>query len=108
MTFDEAYNMLNLKSDNLGYWQGGQFRLVTDVMAGLKETYAKPVEMTQRQKNSFEEYSYRWCSLDLLEQGILKLVATDVWGVSENAITETQVEDLMRAWLHPELIKEVE
>lgn len=94
MMFDEAYNMLNLETANAGYWGSAQYSLVHAVLAGLNETYAKPVEMNKAQVKKLMR-------LRLVLFGLFE----DVRG--DEAFEDFRTEDLMRAWLHPELIKVV-
>ncbi|QVV90840.1 hypothetical protein [Weissella tructae] len=69
----------------------------------LRETYAKPVEMTQAQYDQFMVFrEISWFSVFMHKQG-----AQEVPAFSE-FISKEREQELMRAWLHPELIKVVE
>ena len=96
MTFEEALKLVVEKASV--YW--GTYRVV-NLVYDLQETYAPKIKMTSEQKeefmafvdnpdNKFENFWFCLGSGDSLYK---------------NKISE---EDLMRAWLHPELIEVVD
>lgn len=102
MTFDKAFEMLNLDTKNMGYWTLVQIALIRKVMSGLRETYAKPVEMTREQRDVL-------ISAQKNTKGrIEKMVFLEFMSVYSEVQGDITTEDLMRAWLHPEIIKVVE
>ncbi|MHD0286831.1 hypothetical protein [Weissella tructae] len=100
MTFDELKAMIDDISDDqvedkLGTAEYG--------LEQLRETYAKPVEMTQAQYDQFMVFrEMSWFSTFMYKQG-----AQEVPAFSE-FISKEREQELMRAWLHPKLIKVVE
>ncbi len=108
MTFEEAIEKINdlfFEPCVPGYSSGdfapefsGQIEDLEEIIEDLQETYAPKIEMTSEQKeefvafvnspdNNFENFWFCLGSGDSLYK---------------NKISE---EDLMRAWLHPELIE---
>ena len=71
---------------------------VSKVISTLKETYAPKIKMTSEQKERFMEFVYG--PDDKFENFWFCLGSGD--SLYKNKISE---EDLMRAWLHPELIE---
>lgn len=122
MTFDKFDENMNLRQLALGmmtlgdenaYVQtaaetSGWLNEIQSEVDELRETYAKPVEMTLKEKHSLEYWRRNGSALDLLYGNNFDLVVTDVWQTPTDELTVENVEDLMRAWLHPELIKVVE
>ena len=109
MTFEEAYEVL-YKKHNVVRWDSyaGQLK-VSDVTTistwelfalidGLKETYAPKIKMTSEQKEEFMAFVDN--PDDKFENFWFCLGSGD--SLYKNKISE---EDLMRAWLHPELIE---
>ncbi|WP_144242034.1 hypothetical protein [Weissella ceti] len=76
--------------------------IIKDVL-NVQETYAKPVEMTREQYDQFMVFrEMSWFSVFMHKQG-----AQEVPAFSE-FISKEREQELMRTWLHPELIKVVE
>ena len=74
---------------------------VSKVISTLKENYAPKIKMTSEQKEQFMEFVDS--PDDKFEKFWFRLGSGD--SLYKNKISE---EDLMRAWLHPELIEVVE
>ena len=109
MTFEEVYKIL-YKKHKVARWDDVDKKLkVRDVTTistwelfalidGLKETYAPKIKMTSEQKEQFMEFVDS--PDDKFENFWFCLGPGD--SLYKNKISE---EDLMRAWLHPELIE---
>ena len=109
MTFEEAYKIL-YKKHKVARWDDVDKELkVRDVTTistwelfalidGLKETYAPKIKMTSEQKEEFMAFVDN--PDDKFENFWFCLGSGD--SLYKNKISE---EDLMRAWLHPELIE---
>lgn len=111
MTFDEFDNDLNVKQAYLGQLTRGDANAyvltaqetsdwLTDIenkSDELRKTYAKPVEMTVEQK----------CYLVARKNGgesFYQVVNYQYWKFGESIFENISEQDLMRAWLHPDLI----
>ena len=109
MTFEEVYKIL-YKKHKVARWDDVDKELkVRDVTTistwelfalidGLKETYAPKIKMTSEQKEEFMAFVDN--PDDKFENFWFCLGSGD--SLYKNKISE---EDLMRAWLHPELIE---
>ena len=109
MTFEEVYKIL-YKKHKVARWDDVDKKLkVRDVTTistwelfalidGLKETYAPKIKMTSEQKEQF--MAFVDSPDDNFENFWFCLGSGD--SLYKNKISE---EDLMRAWLHPELIE---
>ena len=109
MTFEEVYKIL-YKKHKVARWDDVDKKLkVRDVTTistwelfalidGLKETYAPKIKMTSEQKEQF--MAFVDSPDDKFENFWFCLGSGD--SLYKNKISE---EDLMRAWLHPELIE---
>ena len=109
MTFEEVYKIL-YKKHKVARWDDVDKKLkVRDVTTistwelfalidGLKETYAPKIKMTSEQKEQFMEFVDS--PDDKFENFWFCLGSGD--SLYKNKINE---DDLMRAWLHPELIE---
>ena len=109
MTFEEVYKIL-YKKHKVARWDDVDKELkVRDVTTistrelfalidGLKETYAPKIKMTIEQKEQFMAFVNS--PDDKFENFWFCLGSGD--SLYKNKISE---EDLMRAWLHPELIE---
>ena len=112
MTFEEVYKIL-YKKHKVARWDDVDKKLkVRDVTTistwelfalidGLKETYAPKIKMTSEQKEQFMEFVDS--PDDKFENFWFCLGSGD--SLYKNKISE---DDLMRAWLHPELIEVVD
>ena len=112
MTFEEAYEVL-YKKHSVVRWDSyaGQLKVrdVTTISTwelfalidGLKETYAPKIKMTSEQKEQF--MAFVDSPDDKFENFWFCLGSGD--SLYKNKISE---DDLMRAWLHPELIEVVD
>ena len=112
MTFEEVYKIL-YKKHKVARWDDVDKELkVRDVTTistwelfalidGLKETYAPKIKMTSEQKEEFMAFVDN--PDDKFENFWFCLGSGD--SLYKNKISE---EDLMRAWLHPELIEVTE
>ena len=68
-----------------------------DLIEGLKETYAPKIKMTLEQKDELMQF------LDESNLGFVTFLFCV--GSGTNLYKEFSEEELMRAWLHPELIE---
>lgn len=97
MTFDEAIEQIN------NYDIEPEYKVIMAMLVdGLRDTYAKPVKMTQWQRDqfmTFRDISPAWFGVFLFKQSEGDVPAF------HDFITEEFEKDLMRAWLHPELIE---
>ena len=112
MTFEEAYKIL-YKKHKVARWDDVDKELkVRDITTistwelfalidGLKETYAPKIKMTSEQKEQF--MAFVDSPDDKFENFWFCLGSGD--SLYKNKISE---DDLMRAWLHPELIEVVD
>ena len=96
MTFEEALKLVVEKASV--YW--GTYRVV-NLVYDLQETYAPKIKMTSEQKEEFMAFVDN--PDDKFENFWFCLGSGD--SLYKNKISE---EDLMRAWLHPELIEVVD
>ena len=96
MTFEEALKLVEEKASV--YW--GTYRVV-NLVYDLQETYAPKIKMTSEQKEEFMAFVDN--PDDKFENFWFCLGSGD--SLYKNKISE---EDLMRAWLHPELIEVVD
>ncbi|MGQ2227172.1 hypothetical protein ACT5YR_07955 [Fructobacillus fructosus] len=125
MNFDEANNELRAMQSNAGYRSQGDVdrveysclevhEILNDVecvIDGLQENYAPVIEMTKEQKDLFMHYKENtWFNLFLSKfndpdfgKSLPDLTCFENWGYSKE-----RENDLIRAWLHPEIIKVVE
>lgn len=118
LTFDEALKELDddtrvTDEDGIEYTVGIDFGTVESVVEELRVMYAPTVEMTQNQKNAFDEAKRSLNTRDLAfnfgqEWTILDEVSGNVFGHGPGEMTNEQIETIMRVWLHPELIKVVD
>jgi len=98
MTFDEAIDKIDVNGtliDTLG------------ILQELRKEYAPPVKMTKNDKDillyNIENYSF-----SVFAENI-SLSDKEKFGLPANKEFQgLSIEDLMRAWLHPESIEEVE
>ena len=109
MTFEEVYK-IPYKKHKVARWDDVDKKLkVRDVTTistwelfalidGLKETYAPKIKMTSEQKEQFMEFVDS--PDDKFENFWFCLGSGD--SLYKNKINE---DDLMRAWLHPELVE---
>ena len=109
MTFEEVYKIL-YKKHKVARWDDVDKELkVRDITTistwelfalidGLKETYAPKIKMTSEQKEQF--MAFVDSPYDKFENFWFCLGSGD--SLFKNKISE---DDLMRAWLHPELIE---
>ena len=109
MTFEETYEVL-YKKHSVVRWDSyaGQLKVrdITTISTwelfalidGLKETYAPKIKMTSEQKEQF--MAFVDSPDDKFENFWFCLGSGD--SLYKNKISE---DDLMRAWLHPELIE---
>ena len=109
MTFEEVYKILYKKYEIVRFDYSDKtikakdsitistFDLF-DLIEGLKETYAPKIKMTSEQKEQF--MAFVDSPDDKFENFWFCLGSGD--SLYKNKISE---EDLMRAWLHPELIE---
>ena len=109
MTFEEAYEVL-YKKHSVVRWDSyaGQLKVrdtttistweLFALIDGLKETYAPKIKMTSEQKEQF--MAFVDSPDDKFENFWFCLGSGD--SLYKNKISE---DDLMRAWLHPELIE---
>ncbi|MGK4016712.1 hypothetical protein AB0Y21_00250 [Weissella paramesenteroides] len=86
---------------------------LTFLISELKDTYAPTIEMTENQKNAFDEAKQALNTRDLAsnfsqEWTILDEVSGNVFGHGPDEATNEQIEAIMQAWLHPETIKVVD
>ena len=93
MTFEEALKLVEEKASV--YW--GTYR-VENLVNDLQETYAPKIKMTSEQKEEF--MAFVDSPDDKFENFWFCLGSGD--SLYKNKISE---DDLMRAWLHPELIE---
>ena len=93
MTFEEALKLVEEKASV--YW--GTYR-VENLVNDLQETYAPKINMTFEQKEQF--MAFVDSPDDKFENFWFCLGSGD--SLYKNKISE---DDLMRAWLHPELIE---
>ena len=93
MTFEEAMKLVVEKATD--YW--GTYRVET-LVNDLQETYAPKIKMTSEQKEEFMAFVNS--PDDNFENFWFCLGSGD--SLYKNKISE---EDLMHAWLHPELIE---
>ena len=109
MTFEEVYKILYKKYDIVRFYYSDKtikfkdyIEISTydlfDLIEGLKETYAPKIKMTSGQKEEFMEFVNS--PDDNFENFYFCLGSGD--SLYKNKISE---DDLMRAWLHPELIE---
>lgn len=126
MTFDEAVKKLKLLGEQgADTWWGPQLEEHTHVKGHLEQgdielliyqlrkTYAPEIEMTQSQKNSFDEAKRALHTHDLSlnfgqEWTVLDEVSGNIFGHGPGEATDEQINMIMRAWLHPELVKVVD
>lgn len=115
MTFDEAIEKLEqLANFEVGKTTGNirrDFKLelgdVRDLLTELREEYAPTVEMTKVGKNYLLYYLENSSfgsfisDINLVRSGTIGVEPTDYF-------EDLSDEDLMQAWLHPELIKVVD
>ena len=95
MTFEEAIELVEKKATV--YW--GTSR-VEDLINDLKETYAPKIKMPQKIMLVFMEMKFNYqVDFEFFWKLMGDCVATDY--LRENY----KEEELMRAWLHPELIE---
>ena len=95
MTFEEAMKLVVEKATV--YW--GTYRVET-LVNDLQETYAPKIKMTSEQKEEFMEF------LDESDFGF-----ETFWfclGSGANLYKDFSENELMTAWLHPELIEVVD
>ncbi|MBM7617277.1 hypothetical protein JOC36_000826 [Weissella uvarum] len=108
MKFDEAIDKIYLNAKGCILDATVSVHLVKEVLINLEEEYAKPVRMTREEYNNI---------MKLKENGVNPFDIATVKNGSEEydesvgnelMYRTLNVENLMRAWLHPELIKVVE
>ena len=95
MTFEEAMKLVVEKATV--YW--GTYRVET-LVNDLQETYAPKIKMTFEQKDGLMQF------LDESDFGFKTFWIC--FGSGSSLYKEFSEKELMRAWLHPELIEVVE
>ena len=122
MTFDEAVDVVVFLTDasdimeryEQGVWLDPDARHATKILIEeLRKTYAPTIEMTKNQKNAFDEAKRALHTRDLSsnfgqEWTVLDEVSGNIFGHGPGEATDEQINMIMRAWLHPELIKVVD
>lgn len=108
MTFDEAIDKIDVNGtliDTLG------------VLQDLREEYAPTVEMTQEQVNVIDSFKKNFSASYLPEVihnqpegdwSFLDELSGKLFGHRQGGMTDKNIEDIMRIWLHPETIKVVD
>ena len=108
MTFDDAIDMIDVNGtliDTLG------------VLQALQQEYAPTVEMTEEQNNVIEYTKENISSSELPriihdgdegEWSLLDEFSGRLFGHQPGGMTDKNIEDIMRIWLHPETIKIVD
>ena len=115
LTFDEALkeiNELSFTTDNGESWVNS-YTSVYALIQELQEVYASTIEMTENQKNAFDKAKRVLNTRDLAlnfgqEWTILDEVSGKVFGHGQGEATNEQIEAIMQAWLHPEMVKVVD
>lgn len=111
ITFDEAIEHFKNNTDISG--TAVFLDDVEDTLKELRDEYAPTIEMTENQKNAFDEAKRALNTRDLAlnfnqEWTILDEVSGNVFGHGPGEATNEQIEAIMQAWLHPETIKVVD
>lgn len=100
MIFDELENKLEEALDSIGAptYASNKIGDAIEILYELREKYAQPVEMTEIEKDRFLNYVYMDGGnfFDLIEYE------------TDYLYKKLSISGLMRAWLHPELIKVVD
>lgn len=94
MTFDVFDRMLEEMEFNM---LPSMYQEIGQAIDELRETYAKPVEMTQQGYDYIHKVKY--------EHGLSFVY---LWNAHREYYIGNSQDEVMRAWLHPELIKVVE
>ena len=122
MTFDEANDIvvfakdgteIMMRSEQESWNDEGSRNATLKLIDELRKTYAPTIEMTQSQKNSFDEAKRALHTRDLSsnfcqEWTALDEVSGNIFGHGPGEATDEQINMIMRAWLHPELVKVVD
>lgn len=118
MTFDEAVDKILFDSfedthdDDVIYTED-----VISLIKSLKEEYAPTVEMTKDQVNVINSFKNNFSANYLPEVihnqpvgdwSFLDELSGKLFGHRQGGMTDKNIEDIMRIWLHPETIKEVD
>lgn len=109
MTFDEALYKLAMLSEFVGvssnYPDGLIIKMTEaqDIILELRDTYMPMIEMTQDEKKLFDKYLSS--DLDLPFAELLHQMNVINGYRQRGLFLELSEEDLMTAWLHPELIE---
>lgn len=122
MTFDEANDIvvfakdgteIMMRSEQESWNDEGSRNATLKLIDELRKTYAPTIETTQSQKNSFDEAKRALHTRDLSsnfcqEWTVLDEVSGNIFGHGPGEATDEQINMIMRAWLHPELVKVVD
>lgn len=127
MTFDEVKQRIDQLQGEAGYATHGDvdrpiysglemhniLNELDDALDDLRDEYVPEIEMTQSQKNSFDEAKRALHTRDLSsnfcqEWTVLDEVSGNIFGHGPGEATDEQINMIMRAWLHPELVKVVD
>lgn len=109
MTFDEALNQLEPRT----IWSPE----MRDLLEQLRATYAPTIEMTQAQYDELLGFKHKFGSSHLaaaIHQGndgtwsFLDELSGRIFGHGIGEATDKNIETIMQAWLHPEMIKVVD
>lgn len=110
MTFDDVIERVNeISEDQVDDRLDTAMWLIDE----LRKIYAPIIEMTQSQKNAFDEAKRSLNTHDLAnnfgsEWTIMDEVSGNIFGHGPGEATDENIETVMQAWLHPELIKVVD
>lgn len=116
MTFDEAETKVENLVGDLNIPLGVEGTLL-DVIDKLREEYAPTVEMTQEQVNVIDSFKKNFSASYLPEVihnqpegdwSFLDELSGKLFGHRQGGMTDKNIEDIMRIWLHPETIKVVD
>lgn len=122
MTFDEANDIvvfakdgteIMMRSEQESWNDEGSRNATLKLIDELRKTYAPTIEMTQSQKNSFDEAKRALHTRDLSsnfgqEWTVLDEVSGNIFGHGPGEATDEHINIIMRAWLNPELVKVVD
>lgn len=125
MTFDEPIEKLEqLANFEVGKTTGNNrrdFKLelgdVRDLLTELREEYAPTVEMTKEQADKIDSFKKNLSASELPrvihnypegDWSFLDELSGKLFGHQQGGMTDQNIEDIMRIWLHPETIKVVD
>lgn len=109
MTFDEAITNI----DNSYDYNVDKYTVI-DILENLRKEYAPTVEMTQEQVNVIDSFKKNFSASYLPEVihnqpegdwSFLDELSGKLFGHRQGGMTNKNIEDIMRIWLHPETIK---